>query len=619
MCGIAGLLTTPGLWDRTDLEAIVRAMRDTMVHRGPDAAGVWLDPAGGCALGHRRLSIIDLSDEGRQPMGNADGSVQVTFNGEIYNHESLRADLIAQGHRLHSRTDTEVIPHLLQDFDIEQVDRLDGMFAFGLWHRPSRRLLLARDPFGKKPLYYAQGPGWFAFASELQALTRVPGFDPTIDHEALAYYLLLQYVPAPFSIYRSVRKLPPGSTLVVETADDRLRVGEPHGYFRFEPREPSALAAPSLAERTEALRERVLEAVRKRLMSDVPLGAFLSGGVDSALVAAMVTREIGRPLSTFSIGFAGTSETEHHYAREVADHLGTDHHEEILSPDALQLVHEIADRLDEPNGDSSCLPTYLLSRFTREHVTVALSGDGGDELFGGYGRYRDTLMEQGNWLQRQLRAVRTGRRYTPADAYLSPRWLIFQPEQIGGLTGGLPPAVAASLAHWRAALNDPAQPLLHRMRALDAATYLPGAVLPKVDRMSMQVSLEVRCPLLDRGVAELAHDLPLAACWDPPAETKRILKRLATRYLPAEWMHRRKMGFGLPSNTWSNQRTLQLARELLLSSDGRLRGLLDQQALARLVAQQARPEHFSVYQLWPLLILELWLRRAASRSSAGST
>ncbi len=240
-------------------------------------------------------------------------------------------------------------------------------------------------------------------------------------------------------------------------------------------------------------------------MSDVPLGAFLSGGVDSALVAAMVTQELGQPLSTFSIGFGGTTETEHEYAREVALHLGTDHHEEILSPDALQLVHEIANRLDEPNGDSSCLPTYLLSRYTREHVTVALSGDGGDELFGGYGRYRDTLLEQGSLLKRLVRSLRSQRGYTPADGYLSPRWLIFQPEQVGALTGGLPAAVAQSLADWRELLNDTSQPLMHRMRTLDAETYMPGAVLPKVDRMSMQVSLEVRCPLLDRDVAEFAQ------------------------------------------------------------------------------------------------------------------
>ena len=617
MCGIAGLIDLGGGFGPDGLARIATAMRDTMVHRGPDAAGVWVDPDGRCALAHRRLSIIDLSADGRQPMGNADDSVQVTFNGEIYNFQGLRDDLIARGHQFHSHTDTEVIPHLFESFDPDQVKQLDGMFAFGVWHRATRRLLLARDPFGKKPLYYAQGPGWFAFASELQALTRVPGFDATIDADALAYYLLLQYVPAPFSIYRSVRKLLPGSTLVVTTDADALRVQEPQRYFRFAPTEPKDRGGPSFAEREEELRLRVREAVRKRLMSDVPLGAFLSGGVDSALVAAMVTQELGRPLSTFSIGFGGTKETEHEYAREVAHHLGTDHHEEILAPDALQLVHEIADRLDEPNGDSSCLPTYLLSRYTRQHVTVALSGDGGDELFGGYGRYRDTIMEQGNHLQRLVRALRNRRGYTPADGYLSPRWLTFQPEQVNLLTGGLPAAVAQSLAHWRAALNDPAQPLMHRMRRLDAETYRPGAVLPKVDRMSMQVSLEVRCPLLDRDLAELAQGMPLSACWQPPAETKRILKQLAIRYLPADWMNRRKMGFGLPSNAWSKEAALALARDLLLAPSSQLGGLLNAAAIKGVVEHQARPGCFSVYQIWPLLILELWLRRAAEGPAHG--
>jgi asparagine synthase (glutamine-hydrolysing) len=586
---------------------VLIAMRDSMVHRGPDDAGIWIDPTGGCGLGHRRLSIIDLSEDGRQPMGNADGSIQVTFNGEIYNFQALRDALAGQGHRFRSHTDTEVIPHLLDAFDPRQVSRLDGMFAFGAWEREGRRLILARDPFGKKPLYTARGPGWFAFASELQAFTQIPGFDARIDPDALAYYLLLQYVPAPFSIYRSVRKLPPGSTQLVETADG-IRVQEPERYFSFQPSEPAAGLVRPLEEDEEELRLRVREAVRKRLMSDVPLGAFLSGGVDSALVAAMVTQELGRPLSTFSIGFAGTTETEHEYAREVARHLGTDHHEEILQPDALELVHEIAQRLDEPNGDSSCLPTYLLSRYTRQHVTVALSGDGGDEVFGGYGRYRDTLMEQSRPLHQAVRMLRNRRLYTPADGYLSLRWLIFEPDQVGALTGGMPGAVAASLAEWRSGLNDRRQPLLHRMRALDAATYMPGAVLPKVDRMSMQVSLEVRCPLLDREVAAFARNLPLSACWRPPAETKRILKRLASRYLPADWMHRRKMGFGLPSNTWSSDGTLRLARDLLLAPDSRIGTLLDAAALTRLIEHQANPGCFSVYQLWPLLILELWLR-----------
>ena len=609
MCGVAGILCEPGGLDTDQLWRIVTDMRDQMVHRGPDDAGVWVDPEGGCALAHRRLSIIDLSAEGRQPMGNEDGSVQVTFNGEIYNFQALREELIRSGHHFHSHTDSEVLPHLFEAMDPARLQDLDGMFGFGIWHRARRRLLLARDPFGKKPLYYARGPGWFAFASELQALARVPGFEPTIDRDALSLYLLLQYVPAPFSIYRAARKLPPGAYLEVDLGQGRLSEGTPMRWFQFDAVEPPARRGPSLDERVEELRPRILAAVKKRLISDVPLGAFLSGGVDSGLVAAMVTQELGKPLKTFSIGFAGTDQSEHHYAREVARHLGTDHHEDVLQPDALQLVHEIAERLDEPNGDSSCLPTFLLCRYTREHVTVALSGDGGDELFGGYGRYRDTLNEQGSWVDRLKRSLRSGRGYQPADGYLSPRWLIFQPDEVDDLLGGLSAEVQAVLGRWRQSLNDPHQPLLHRMRNLDAETYMPGAVLAKVDRMSMQVALEVRCPLLDREVARFARELPASTCWRPPRETKRILKSLTARYLPREWLDRPKMGFGLPSNAWSKEAMLELARELLDTPGSQLSGLLAPGTLHNVVERQAQPGRFSIYQLWPLLILELWLRK----------
>ncbi len=611
MCGIAGIVCQSRIFDSDQLKRIVTDMRDQMVHRGPDDAGVWVDPDGGCALAHRRLSIIDLSAEGRQPMGNEDGSVQVTFNGEIYNFQALRDELIRKGHRLHSQTDSEVLPHLFEAMDPARLHDLDGMFGLGIWHRERRRLLLARDPFGKKPLYFAKGRGWFAFASELQALTRVPGFDPAIDRDALSLYLLLQYVPAPFSIYSAARKLTPGSYLELDLADGQAVEGTPRRWFQFEAVEPPSLGGPSLDERIEELRPLILSAVRKRLISDVPLGAFLSGGVDSGLVAAMVTQELGEPLKTFSIGFAGTNESEHQYAREVAHHLGTEHHEDLLQPDALQLVHEIAGRLDEPNGDSSCLPTYLLCRYTREHVTVALSGDGGDELFGGYGRYRDTLNEYGSRLDRLKRMFRSRRPYQPADGYLSPRWLMFQPEQVDTLVGGLSPTVRNILHDWRERLNDQRKPLLHRMRNLDAETYMPGAVLAKVDRMSMQVALEVRCPLLDRHVAAYAQGLPASACWRPPAETKRLLKALTARYLPRNWIDRPKMGFGLPSNAWSKDAMLTLARELLTGTDSRLGQLLVPGSLSAVIEKQAQPGCFSIYQLWPLLIMELWLRKIA--------
>jgi asparagine synthase (glutamine-hydrolysing) len=611
MCGIAGIVDWGGAFGRERLAEIVVAMRDTMVHRGPDDAGVWVDEAGVCALAHRRLSIIDLSAEGRQPIGNEDGSVQVTFNGEIYNFQAIRERLLAAGHSFRSRTDSEVLPHLFEAMDPGRLGDLDGMFAFGVWHRERRRLLLARDPFGKKPLYYAEGPGWFAFASELHALALVPGFDAAIDRDALALYLLLQYVPAPRTIFCGAKKLAAGAYLEADFASGKN--GEPRTgrFFEFEAGEGARGGKGRFEERVEELKALVVEAVRKRLVSDVPLGAFLSGGVDSSLVVATIARELGRPVRTFSIGFAGTEETEHVFAREVARHLGTEHHEQILEPDAVELVQEIAARLDEPNGDSSCLPTFLLSRYTRQFVTVALSGDGGDEMFGGYGRYRDTLAESRDWKARIKGSLKNRRWYTPADGYLSPRWLIFQPDEVAGLMDGLPDAARELHAGWRRRLNDGRRRLIHRMRALDVETYLPGAVLAKVDRMSMQVSLEVRCPLLDREVARFARTVGAEECWQPPEGTKRILKRLASQYLPAEWMNRKKMGFGLPASAWSREAMLGLAVDALTGRASELAGLVDRKALAALIERQARPGFFSIYQVWPLLILELWLRKAA--------
>jgi asparagine synthase (glutamine-hydrolysing) len=487
------------------------------------------------------------------------------------------------------------------------------MFAFGIWHRLKRQLLLARDPFGKKPLYYTNGPGWFAFASELQALRFVPGFDDSVDKDALALYLLLQYIPAPWTIFQTVKKLPPSSYLTADFSRDRALKPEVHRYLNFQAQEPSFLQQRSLDTTVEELRTLVLEAVHKRLISDVPLGAFLSGGVDSSLVVAMITKELGQRIKTFSIGFEGTDETEHVFARQIATYLGTDHHEQLVKPNTVSLVTEIAAMLDEPNGDSSCLPTLLLCQYTRQFVTVAISGDGGDEMFGGYGRYRDTILEAARWLSRIQRSVRTRRWFTPADAYLSRRWLMFQPEEVGALLGGLSPVLQDQIADWRRMLNDPRQPLMHRMRNLDVATYLPGAVLAKVDRMSMQVSLEVRCPLLDRQVARFAQSLSATDCWRAPQHTKHVLKKLATRYLPESWMVRKKMGFGLPSTAWSRNEMLTLANEVVLAPSGQLANHVDRAGLRALFQHQSLPGCFSIYQVWPLLILELWLRKNVTR------
>lgn len=607
MCGIAGLITWGSSINSLNVEEIVLAMRETMVHRGPDDAGIWINDQKNAALAHRRLSIIDLSASGRQPMSNEDLSTWVTFNGEIYNFSALRNQLKQQGHQFRSHTDSEVLPHLFEEMQPGRIRELEGMFAFAVWHEHQKRLLLARDHFGKKPLYYSEGSGWFAFASELQALRVLPAFDATIDREALSLYLLLQYIPAPQTIFRGAKKVLPGHYLEADFAHGGAPIIQNTQYADFCPNDQNRTL--STASGGDRLHEVVIEAVEKRLISDVPLGAFLSGGVDSSLVAAIATKELGRKLKTFTIGFEGSEDSEHDSAREIAEHLGTDHHEKILKPDAIALVDEIASRLDEPNGDSSCLPTLLLCQHAREHVTVALSGDGGDEMFGGYGRYRDTLNEEGSWKQKIFRQIGIGNNWKASSAYLSPRWLIFQPEQVAALMGGMPLAVSGVLGKWREILDNSEVPLMHRMRYLDAHTYMPGAVLAKVDRMSMQVSLEVRCPLLDSNVARFAERLSVDSCWRAPNETKRILKKLASRYLPEEWMNRRKLGFGLPANSWSKGEVLSLANELLASSNSKLRDYVDAGVLKQMVAKQAEVNSFSIYQVWPLLILEGWIRK----------
>ncbi len=608
MCGIAGIIDTGRGIGREEIERLATAMRDSMTHRGPDDGATWVSEDGRVALAHRRLSIIDLRPEGRQPMANEDGSVQVVFNGEIYNHRALRKELEAKGHAFRSNSDTEVLAHMFEDTGLEQVEKLDGMFAFAAWNARERRLVLARDPFGKKPLYIAEGDGFFAFASEMRALEQLPFVDRTVSRAALAAYLLVQYIPTELAIYDGMCKLNPGDAMSINFDDAQW---ETRRCFEFEPgKVPETRMTP--AEAKDELRRLVRNAVEKRLESDVPLGAFLSGGVDSSLVVAVMAKDFGRKVDTFSIGFDDPDATEHLFARETARLLGTNHRDDVLSPDAMTMLPEIAARLDEPNGDSSCLPTLLLSRFTRQHVTVALSGDGGDELFGGYGRYRDTLnegaMDARGFIGRMKMRLRGQRASTVADRYLSPRWLMFQPERVKELMGGtMPPNAAAQFKRWQRLLSDRARTPLQRMRALDARTYMPGAVLPKVDRMSMQASLEVRCPLLDRELAQFAATLPDALLWQPPQGTKQILKDLAMEYLPREWMERRKMGFGLPAKCWSQAALLKIADESL-GSDAALRDHLDGDALARFVQEQRDPAQFSIYRLWPMLILELWLR-----------
>jgi asparagine synthase (glutamine-hydrolysing) len=620
MCGIVGMVDYEGRYSSGQLRQLTGRMRDTLTHRGPDDAGLWASPDGRVCLGHRRLSIIDLRPEGRQPMLNEDGRVAVTFNGEIYNFRPLRQELEAAGHRFASRTDSEVLCHLFEDDPDAAVGRLSGMFAFAAWRGPQRELVLARDHFGKKPLYYVRDGAFLAFASELQALQCLPddllgGIDPVAVQE----YLLLQFVHAPRSIYRNVKKLEPGTCLRIGFDGGCVRHESMKRFFRFEAREPWRW--PLGKWRTEeslveTFRAHLIEAVRDRLVADVPVGAFLSGGNDSSLVVAVMARELGVRAKTFSIGFTNSPGSEHVAAREIATHLGCEHHELLVEPSAVDLLPTIAAALDEPNGDSSCLPVYLLSRFARQKVTVAISGDGGDEMFGGYGRYTHTLREATNvycwlrWLKHNRRRWRAGR------AYVSERLLPMTDETLRTLVERLEPEAERLLADMRA-VADGRGPVLHRLRTLDADNYLPGAVLTKVDRMSMRFALEVRSPLLDVRLARWAAGLPAWACNDGRV-AKRVMKRLALLYLPEAIVNRPKQGFGLPDQCWSQDRLLDLADDLLLGPGARVQSYLDGPKLRHHLARQREPGMFSVYQIWELLVLEQWLRGAARGALAAA-
>lgn len=600
MCGIAGLFDARELLADAALRAdVLGRMTGSMTHRGPDAGGDWHDAKGRCSLGHRRLSIIDTSEAGTQPMTSADGRWVIAFNGEIYNFLEIRPQLETAGGHIAGRTDTEV---LLQAIAVwgpaGALARLDGMFAFAAFDRASGEIVLARDPFGEKPLYYAPLPaGGFAFASELQALEVVPGIDHAVSVDAVAELLMFQYVSAPRSIYRAVRKLPPGHWM-------RARPGEApivERFFAFRPGrdEPDNRPIGELADELEAILERGL---RRRLISDVPLGAFLSGGLDSSTVCALIRRRLGVPLKTFSIGFEGADESEHEVAREFARHLGTDHHEKVLAPASSDFLLQIGGVLDEPNADSSCLPTFLLAAFARQHVTVALSGDGGDEMFGGYGRYFHTLAEAANG---------AGPGWHAGRAYYSDRILVYLEEHVESLLGEVPHGTVAHLRALRQAMNDRSIPLLDRMRQTDVDNYMPGAVLSKVDRMSMQHSLEVRTPFLNVELARFAERLPESALYSN-GRGKLVLREIAYRHLPRHLVDLPKKGFGLPMSRWGRELLLNTASKLLESDDSRLRDALGSGTIARFMTQQ-RGRGFSTYQVWGLAMLESWLRHHPGR------
>ncbi len=598
MCGIAGIVDLSGSRSPEQLRKLVRKMADRIAHRGPDDSGEWVSPDGRVAFSHRRLSIIDTSSAGKQPMIGNDRKSAITFNGEIYNYLDLRKVCERAGGRLRTHTDTEVLLELLCQQGASVIKSLDGMFAFAFYDGETRELLFARDPFGEKPLYYMHSHGALAFASEVHSLMALPWFDSTIDAEAIAEYFAFQYVPAPRSIYAHVKKLPPGCVMRLNAA------GTLHfeTHFSFTP-----LANPSRNQSMDALvdelRDILVRSTERRLMSDVPLGCFLSGGVDSSATVAVVTQELKRSVKTFSLGCPNSDESEHIFARQMAERLGAEHNEFLVTPNIPVLVHKIARLLDEPLADSSCLPTYMLSEFSRRQVTVLLSGDGGDEMFGGYGRYFSTLQEE----QKKLQGDPHYATWQASDGYFGSRIMIFNVPELTALMGEIPPETRAGFEAYKAKLNDPGSPLLSRLRAIDMANYLPGAVLAKVDRMSMQHALEVRTPFLNREIAAFAEKLaPEHLYLD--GQGKVILKDYVNRFVPREWLDRRKQGFGVPIHLWDRVGCLKTLRRLVLGSGALTQHWVGRKNLESFVQRQESPGTFSAYQVWSVLILEIWLR-----------
>ncbi len=639
MCGIAGVVDATGAWLVPER---VEAMRESMHARGPDDAGTFAD--GAAMLAFRRLSILDLQG-GHQPMATPDGDCVVVFNGEIYNHRSLRERLEALGHRFATRSDTECIRHAYRQWGADCVAELDGMFAFGLWDTRLRRLLLARDRFGKKPLYwYAEGAR-LVFASTLTALLEHPAVPRAIDRDALAEYLCLEYVIAPRTLLSNVQKLPPATRLVFDAAGGAVTTAR---YWQLVVDGSHYVDAPE--EAAAALEARLQESVHKRLVADVPVGIFLSGGVDSSLVAALAAREHAG-IETFSIAFSDPSFDESVHARAVAAHLGTRHHEEELSlAEAARIVAELGAILDEPIADGSIVPTYLLSRFARRRVTVALGGDGGDELFAGYPTYvAHRLLAWAGPLARpgaiaaaaavaarlpvshdnfsfdfKLKKLLAG-----AGAPLDERnywWLgACEPARVAALLGEPADAFARGGARdpfsaVRARYHEPATGThLERVLYQDVGLYLCHSVLAKVDRASMAASLAGRAPLLDTAVAEFAGALPID--WKLHRTTgKWILKRVARKLLPEGIVGRPKKGFGMPIARWLRDELGELLRDALLDGSSlAASGALDRAEVARLVDEHARGAIDHRQRLWALVVLELWRRKnLGAVTSAGA-
>jgi asparagine synthase (glutamine-hydrolysing) len=630
VCGISGFCSAA-----PRERAVLQAMNASLRHRGPDDTAVWLSDgrasdgwttnSGTVGLAQRRLAILDLSPAGRNPMSNDDGTLWITYNGEVYNFRELRNELEGAGFRFRSRTDSEVILKAYERWGSECVQRFVGMFAFAIWDRRRASLFLVRDRLGIKPLYYLQGRDEIAFASELKALRLYPAFDASIDRMALGQFLRFQYVPSPASIYRAVRKLPPGHWL--EWRDGSTRVERYWDPIRLAQEEEFREPEEEIGERFEAL---LSEAVRYRMISDVPLGAFLSGGVDSSTIVSLMQENTGTPVRTFTIGFETPQFDESSEARAVARHLGTVHHEQICTTrDAIDLIPILPRHFDEPFGDSSAIPTMLVSRFARGHVTVVLSGDGGDELFWGYNRYQayqrlDRLMRAPAW----IRHLVAGSLSLAPDrrARHAAEWLRMPQEEHDHylrFVSGLSPRDVVRLSGVAAeppVLYEDARRRLGESRpdavsVRDLVSYLPEDILTKVDRASMAFSLEARVPLLDHRLVEFSLRLPLALKYRN-GRSKYLLRRSLYRRVPPPLIERSKKGFAVPLARWFAGELRDSLRSVLSPGEISRAGLVDPDAVRDLLGKNLRNVGRRPDAIWSLYVLHLWAAETPSQSTA---
>jgi asparagine synthase (glutamine-hydrolysing) len=620
MCGICGN------WNYADSKPsereMVRRMAGAMVHRGPDDEGTFFDDAAGLGFGFRRLSIIDLSPTGHQPMGNEDGSVQVMLNGEIYNFVELRTALEARGHRFRSASDTECVVHQYEERGPDCIRDLNGMFGLAIWDGPRRRLVLARDRVGKKPLYYYDDGKRFLFGSELKAILQDDTVPRDLDFDALAEYLRVGYVGSPRTIFKGVRKLEPGHVLVFDGKRCQLR-----RYWDWLP-DFAPKTSLTEADHIERIRETLRECVKNRLISDVPLGAFLSGGIDSSAVVAMMAASCDRPVKTFSIGFENEAFNELPYARQVAERFGTEHHEFVVKPESLSdILPKLARQFDEPFADSSALPAYYVSKMARQHVTVCLSGDGGDETMAGYPHYDSGLSDRlidavpqavrgpllggfSRLIPPFVRGHRLLSRFsqTPEQRYAC-RMQIAYRSQVEAV---LNPAVVRSLEHPPILLERVlAGPLpagfLSKMQYADERAYLPEDILTKVDRTSMVNSLEARCPMLDPRFMKVAAAIPDELRMKKGC-SKMIFKKALRGIVPDSVIDRPKMGFSIPGKTWLGADASDFVSDILGDESVNQRGFFraDVVRAIRNGGTSRRPETWPL--TWALLVFELWCR-----------